>query len=209
MCVCVCGCFSACLGKHTFILLQAAQDGVGVGGLGWVGVWGLQGAEHGCICAYHSNYTASSLNKQAAHIINIPQTRSQAGEINSSQQSDLGQFLLLLPVLVNTLQLGNTYLSNSGRRSCCETKASFFGTNASNSTVGTDCNWLRFKNVKQRLLETNSYLTGSGLKMTTVPGDWGICKTHRLKWRYRWVLGPDVDIKQHSKRISSGGPCWF
>lgn len=65
----VCGAvwpFAACLGKHRFILLQAKI------GVGWVG-----GAEHSCICAYHSNYTASSLNKQAVHIINIPEIHSQ------------------------------------------------------------------------------------------------------------------------------------
>lgn len=38
---------------------------------------GVQGVEHDCICAYHSNYTASRPNKQAGHIINIPQTHSQ------------------------------------------------------------------------------------------------------------------------------------
>lgn len=53
--------FAAGLGKNTLIPLQNGEVGV-------------QGEHHGCICAYHSNYTASSLNKQAVHIINIPQT---------------------------------------------------------------------------------------------------------------------------------------
>lgn len=58
--------FAAGLGKHTLIPLQNGEVGV-------------QGEEHCCICAYHSNYTASSLNKQAVHIINIPQTPFYSG----------------------------------------------------------------------------------------------------------------------------------
>lgn len=74
-----CGCLQH-VSANALILLQDGEVEVGGGG--------VQGVEHDCICAYHSNYTASRLNKQAGHIINIPQTHSQGEKLTQVGVSD-------------------------------------------------------------------------------------------------------------------------
>lgn len=115
MCVAVFQHVSANTRSYFFRLGMGLEVGVGAAGCRtWL---------H--LCIPQQLHSIQPQQTGSTHHQHTTDTKS-AGEINSSQPSDLGQFLLLLPVLVNTLQLGNTYLRNSGRRSCCETKASVF-----------------------------------------------------------------------------------